>query len=107
MEIIVTLFCTVALIIFVILYGSFVWGFVMYKFWYWFILPVFPMLPHISFWQAVGLMFFIGLFKNHTSNRSIKEDYLKDDKSSTFVAGLIIPWAILAIAAIVNSVWIS
>lgn len=43
-------------------YGAFAWGYVLYKFWQWFLLPVFPTLPHISISQAVGLMIVVQLF---------------------------------------------
>lgn len=46
-----------------IIYDAFAWGYVLYKLYYWFALPVFPNLPHISFFQAVGLFFIILLFK--------------------------------------------
>lgn len=55
----------IALIIIIgfIAYSSIVGGYVVYKFWYWFVLPVFPELPEVTYAQAIGLMFFIGLFK--------------------------------------------
>lgn len=49
----------------VITYHAFAWGFVFYKFYYWFVLPVFNNLPVINFHQAIGLAFFTTLFKNN------------------------------------------
>jgi len=50
------------------------WGWVLFKFWGWFVLPVFVTLPALTFVQALGLMFVIGLFKNHKMV-SIKAKY--------------------------------
>jgi hypothetical protein len=82
------------LVAFVFAYGTFAWGLIFWKFWYWFFLPVFPSFPHITFLQAVGLMFVVDLFKNQTQV-SIKKEY-KDEKSTT-IMGVFNPWIILFI----------
>lgn len=78
----------------IVLYSSFSWGLVLYKFWYWFLLPVFPDLPEITYILAVGLMLFIGLFHNQT-HTVIKEEYRKQgwEVSGIFFA----PWITLII----------
>ena len=73
----------ICLLVFIVFYGSFAWGFVTYKFWHWFILPVFPNMPLVTLLQAIGLSTFIGLFKG--TKESVKKEYRED--SST-----IIPW---------------
>ncbi len=97
-EALVTIFgATVGIIILVILascYGAFSWGLIFWKFWYWFLLPVFPQVPEITFLQAVGLMFVVDLFKNQV-HQQIKAEY-KDDKS-TGLLSLIYPWLTLGI----------
>lgn len=75
-----------------IAYDSFTWGLVTWKFWMWFVLPVFPTLPLITFLQAVGLSMFIGLFKNQISQQ-VKKEYV--DQSSTLTLTLLIPWLVL------------
>lgn len=82
-----------AVMAFAFLYDAFAWGFVTYKFWYWFILPVFPDLPHVTFWQAVGIALFIGLFKN-ASQPTVKKEYR--DESSVHVMWSA-PWIVLLI----------
>jgi hypothetical protein len=68
------------LIPFVICYSAFSWGFVFYNLYEWFVLPVFISLPIIGYWQSVGLMLFISLFKNHSDyiplERDIKMEWL-------------------------------
>ena len=73
------------------IYGSLSWGFVLYKFWYWFILPVFVTLPLITFWQAVGIFFVIGLFNVPIPNET-KDEYL--DKTKSY-GNILIPWVTL------------
>ena len=78
----------VILIIGVLLtYTSFMGGLVVYKFWYWFLLPVFHDLPHITYAQAVGLMFFIGLFKYH--GKSNEHDKDMENLTMTLVAPIL------------------
>lgn len=71
-------------------YNILVWGIVFYKFWAWFVQPVFIELPSITYLQAIGLTFFISIFKLEIKK---KED---EDKKNT-LAILIFPWMILII----------
>lgn len=84
----------VGLILVLTVYSSFSWGFVLYKFWYWFLLPVFPNLTHVSFWHCVGLTFFIGLFKNNNT-----ASYLKDESKKTqdAIMPFVYPWIIVLV----------
>lgn len=63
----------IGVLVIITTYSAFSWGFVFYKFYYWFLLTVFTTLPHINYYEAVGLMLFVGLFKNHFSKEN-KED---------------------------------
>lgn len=72
------------------LYDTLCWGLVMYKFWEWFLLPVFPELPTLSFVYAVGLMFVVGLFKNQVLARP-KEQYRESNYGQFFW----MPWVTL------------
>ena len=98
MEILAVVFFFVVVVAFAILYTSVSWGLVMWKFWYWFLLPVFPTLPQINFLQAVGLMFFLMLFKQ-PEGQVLKEEY-KDKTSSTW-GPLLAPWLTLLFGWIV------
>lgn len=98
MEILLTIIGGIVLIAAALLYGSLAWGFVMYKFWYWFLLPVFPALPQIKFWQAVGLFIFINLFQISTG-QPIKEEY--KDNTAGAAAAILNPWVLLLIGWII------
>lgn len=82
-----------------ILYGSVSWGLVMYKFWSWFLLPVFPTLPNITFNQAIGLAIFVGLFHN-VQSLTIKKEY-KDETHERLVI-IIAPWITLAFGWVIH-----
>lgn len=96
----------IALIIFislVVFYQAFSWGYVLFKFWFWFLLPVFVTLPSITFYQAVGLMLFIGLFKNHVTTKKIKKEYMdQENKTSDQVIPFLLPWLVLGIGYLVK-----
>jgi hypothetical protein len=82
-----------------ILYSSLSWGLVMYNFWSWFLLPVFPTLPNITFNQAIGLAMFIALFHN-VQSQIIKKEY-KDETQERLVI-LIAPWITLAFGWVIQ-----
>ena len=88
MEIIIAVVVVLVLMAGLVLYDAFSWGFVCFKFWAWFILPIFPMLPHINIWAAIGLMFFITLFKNH----QVQEE---EDSRKQIIKFIIAPWLLL------------
>lgn len=91
----------VALIAIAILYESFSFGFLLYKFWYWFIIPSFPQVPHITFYHAVGLVLVIGLFKTHDySTREINGNEIK--VKPDYIQLLIAPWVILIVGWFVH-----
>lgn len=94
MEILISVFGVIALLTVIVMYNTFSWGFVCFKFWNWFVLPVFTTLPVITFWQAIGIMFFITLFKNQ-STTVVKKEY--KDQNSEIVMYLIAPWLLLLI----------
>lgn len=76
------------------IYSTLTWGLVCLKFWSWFILPIFPELPVITYAMAVGLIMFIGLFRGH-SVTMIKEHYR--DMDLEFILLVIAPWLTLII----------
>jgi len=86
---------------FAILYSAFSWGLVAYKFWYWFLLPVFPSMPHINYWQAMGLFLFIGLFNTHVP-QVLKKEYT--DTKVNAIAQYIAPWLTLLAGYVVLQV---
>jgi hypothetical protein len=78
-------------------YETFAYGLVVYKSYYWFALPVFTSLPHISYIEAVGLTFLLTLFKNKNNSDLYFNDKKIESKPNWF--GLIMgPWISLLIA---------
>lgn len=87
----------------IILYMGLSWAFVLWKFYYWFVLPVFATLPEITFIHALGLMLFIELFHNHNPNL-IKEEYLKGSKERV-MAALLPPWGTFVVGWMIHSMF--
>lgn len=101
MEALIALVLIIVLITIGLLYSSLSWGFVLYKFWGWFLIDNFQhsFLTQITFIQAVGLMFIINLFKNHN-------DYHKDeniDKNKMWANIVLNPWIALICGWIIKS----
>jgi hypothetical protein len=101
MEIILGILGALLLIVIAFFYGAFAWGFVCYKFWYWFLLPVFTTLPEVNLVQCVGLMLFIGLFQ-HATPQIIKKEY-KDETTQNILA-VVAPPVVLLVGWIVKVV---
>ena len=89
---VLTIIGIVFLIFGLMVYDAFSWGFVCFKFWYWFILPIFVTLPVLSLYSCIGLMFFISLFKNHNLISPKQEN---EDKYTNLTVNLLSPWLIL------------
>lgn len=85
----------------VLIYSTLVSGMIIYNFWYWFVVPVFNTLPAITFYQALGLAFVIGLFKNHftTAKQSIGGKKIETEPDYSF---LFIPWFTLFFGYLVH-----
>lgn len=56
----------------VYVYYTFTWGYTLYSFYNWFLLPVFKFLPEITWYQACGVFLFITLF-------NVKQIKLKEE----------------------------
>lgn len=99
----------VAIIIFAVIlglafiYSTLAWGLVLHKFWGWFVLPVFTDLPDITFVEALGLMFVIGLFKG-VMHQSIKKEYR--DTNAEY-ALLLAPWVSLFFGWLAYAIWLA
>lgn len=74
-----------------IVYGTLVSGLIFYKFYYWFLLPVFPEMPQITFLGAIGLAFFTTVIKTVYIDEA-KDEY--KDPSKKYVS-LLYPWILL------------
>lgn len=84
----------------IIMYSVLSWGYVISILYSWFILPIFPELPHnISIMGFIGLALFIEAI-THKSPTSIKDEY--KDKSNQWVTLLLSPWLTLFGAWIIH-----
>ena len=88
METIGILVAVIIAIVGLTIYSALSWGLVMFKFYTWFILPVFITLPEITYLQAVGLALFATLLKTHVVD-TIKDEY--KDKNKAWI-DMIYPW---------------
>jgi hypothetical protein len=77
-----------------IIYGGFVGGYVLLKFWNWFLLPVFPQMVQINIYQAVGLTYFVVVFKKINHNKMTLNDHEIKVKTD-WAAELLTPWLLL------------
>lgn len=89
-----------ALLVGLIFYNCMSWGYICLKFWGWFMIPIFPHLPQITYWQAVGLMLFINLFHNH-STEGIKDEF-KTEAWSRTLSSIMMPWFVFGCAVLIK-----
>ena len=83
-----------AFIVFVALfYNVLSWGFVVSKFYLWFIISMYPTAPHFTIIQFIGVMFFLSSImpKHHT--KPIKKEYL--DEKNEWIGLVLAPWITL------------
>jgi hypothetical protein len=83
-----------ALITLLLVYSSFASGFVLYKFYYWFLLPIVPSLPHFSLIECIGIMLFLVAVKSGNGNDDFKDE-VKKSSSEMLASALVKPWMIL------------
>lgn len=83
----------ILLVLGAVLYGSLSWGFVVYKFWNWFLIPVLAIaLPDVvvmpmTYWGGVALFLFTIFFRLNGNS------YSNEDKN--WGLSILTPWAIL------------
>lgn len=97
MEIFIAGIFIVVLFAAALLYSAFSWGFVTFKFWYWFILPIFPALPHVTFYQSVGLFLFINLFQVSTKKATKEPEKTDNENRGELIGTMLAPWLTLLI----------
>jgi hypothetical protein len=87
-----------------ILYSAAAWGFVFYKFYYWFVLSVFTglPLPYINLSQAIGLYLMVSLIKNLPA-RELKEENYANSAIKDLGVSIVLPWVVLLIGWLVMS----
>ena len=103
MEALLAIILLIIIFVIGIFYSTLTWGLVMYKFYHWFILPVFTTLPEINFLQAIGLILFISLFK-YQRIYNIKDEYVKETPMTQMWIATLSPWLFLIIGWIIYNV---
>jgi len=103
MAFIIGLIIALGMVAIAFVYDVFSWGFVFYKLWYWFVLTAFVGLPAITLTQAIGLMIFLGLFKNFNIPM-IKDEFLAE-KKNRFWSLLLLPWVTLLVGYLVKIIF--
>jgi hypothetical protein len=93
MEILGAAVFAVLLIVGLVLYSAFAWGYVASIIYKWFILSQFTELPVITWWQFAGIMFFINCFI-HTANTHYFKEEVKDNTTGLTIS-LLSPWLML------------
>lgn len=84
----------VTLIALFFIYNIFSWGFVFYKFYNWFILPVFTNLPQITFISAVGISIFTSMLNR---NNQIKIDKTEEIEYTKAFLSIALPFLVLGL----------
>jgi hypothetical protein len=84
----------------IVSYVTFSYGFLVFYFWKWFLMPVFPSLLYLTIYQAMGISMFIGLFK--TPQMSIKKEF-KDESPAVLVGSFFAPWITLLLGLLVKT----
>lgn len=85
-----------------LLYNVFSWGYVCSVFYKWFILTSFPNLPQFDYVQFIGFMLFIGVL-THKDSVNIKNEY--KDEGVGHVQILLGPWLVLLMGWLVKLVF--
>ena len=89
MEALFTFFGVFTLVGVLLIYNSFSWGFVSFTFYYWFVLPNIPDLPHFTITQFIGFSLFVNTIIRHGSSH-LKDEYKDQTKEWTGI--LLSPW---------------
>ncbi len=100
MNILLALLGAVLLIPLLTIYSAFCWGLVTSILWGWFIVPLFPDMPVLTWTQLIGIMCVFSCF-NHRSKVAIKKEF-KDD-NSFWIGYLTAPWVTLISAWIIKT----
>lgn len=84
----------IALLAIFTLYAAFVGGLILYKFYWWFLVPVFVNIPTITITQAMGMTFILTLFRSVTEEDIIIEGK-KIKKKVNWPRVIVTPWILL------------
>ena len=83
----------IVVVVAMLFYSALSWGFVASKFYVWFILPLFPMLPEINYIGFIGIMLFVAAI-GYKNSVVIKDEYTNKEAGLTLL--FISPWVVFA-----------
>jgi len=92
MEILLAVLGLIVLFIIVLIYGPLVWGLIAHKLYIWYILPIFPEAPHLTYWNWVAILIFLSALKSHRVNAKEKSEEQKNKETLILV---VYPWITL------------
>lgn len=85
-----------------VIYNSFCWGYVAYKFYGWFVISSIPNLPQFSITEFVGFILFLSVIMPKSSSH-IKKEY--KDGDSEILSMLLAPWIVLFLGWVIHSIF--
>lgn len=97
MEVLVAILGVVGILALALIYSAIAYGVVTYQFYYWFILPVFHGLPAITFAHAIGIAFFISLFKGGSGDFKYTYKGNEIKKEVNYWGAILSPWIVLGV----------
>ncbi len=93
MEALLALIGILALIPLALFYSSFSWGFVISKFYLWFIVSAFPQIPHFTILQFIGFTFFLIAIMPKRHSIPIKKEFKNENEH--WILLIFSPWITL------------
>ena len=90
---------SVVVVLGLILYSAFSWGFVATIISEWYIIPLFPWFPVLTWKQYAGIMLFINCFFHKYNGENIKDEFKKDRAG---IGYLVNPWGVLLVSYILK-----
>lgn len=89
-------------VITITVYGAFSWGYVAYKFYYWFVFPLWEGLPQYQITQFVGILLFVNVL-THKEYPQISEEF--KDMRLTYLSMFFGPWLTLFLGWVIYGLY--
>ena len=65
---------------------SLIRAWVLVKMWIWFLIPIFPMIKPIDYWQSFGLLLILGLVFSHESYKTKTKEEKERTKNDVWIS---------------------
>lgn len=96
MEVLLVLVGVIGVVLAILCYNAFVWGYISHTLYGWFILSAFADAPQLTILQFVGISLFLTALKPQGGHPNIKSEY--EDNSKMWGRLLITPWLVFLFA---------